>query len=119
MDPRPLAGRKRGRQRRRGGGTSLCCVVVDRRAGRIHLRRELRQSARIAVRPRGGVSRRVGEMKRAIVIAALSACSSSSSFFDDPTQPLPAKLSDLGVAELPAYDVNWPLWSNGSTKQRS
>lgn len=63
-------------------------------------------------------------MKGALVVMALAACDGSARFFDDPTQPLPAQLSDLSVSnldadELRSYTPAWPLWSNGSDKQRT
>jgi hypothetical protein len=71
---------------------------------------------RTAVRARG----------LALVATAAAACGGEApSFFDDPTQPLPSTLSELGLHPdapppdvLRAYEPSWPLWSNGSAKAR-
>jgi hypothetical protein len=41
-------------------------------------------------------------------------------FFDEPSQPLPARLSELGLddSRVFAYEPTWPLWSSGSDKTR-
>jgi len=65
----------------------------------------------------------------AVALAAsfLAACGDNlrPSFFDDPTQELPATLAELGIEPgappippLRAFVPSWPLWSSGSDKER-
>jgi hypothetical protein len=63
--------------------------------------------------------------KRVACVLVAAACGDNvRSFYDDPTQPLPATLSELGIDAtsapdpLIAYAPVWPFWSSGSEKTR-